>query len=511
MYLHDWYVPTDGSTDLYSTTTEPNCWTRMPQSTFNDGIHYRYGSQSPRTGNKFIGLFTYASNMDLLNPPYREYIEGRLMTPLVPGNTYCAEMYVSTGEGPLYAANKLGFFFRDTKITDEDLPQHLRNGGYQLPLTPQIVDDRIINDTAKWVRISGTYTPVNADEWFVIGNFFNDSQTETVTKPGDSRLTPGEYNLAYYFVDDVSVELLQQPLLTCSGQMEVCEGDTAHLIVTSNLKDLLWKKFGASDFDSIKNGQLSIALTESTEIIIRGRSCNDIIDDTVAIIVSPRTPVSLGEDTTICKGDVALLRPFSSYSSYKWSNNSNASFLEVDKPGRYSITVRNEFNCESNDDINVFQKDIPQVDLGSDTLVCGSYMLTAGAGDGDQTYAWSTNETTPSILINKAGLYSITAQNQCGETMDSIRVKFGGEIFIPNVVTPNGDNLNTTFIIESTDNVFPSLTIFNRWGQRIFSDSRYQNDWPSNPESIPSSDMYFYIVSFPGCDSFKGWLHIIKE
>jgi gliding motility-associated-like protein len=47
-----------------------------------------------------------------------------------------------------------------------------------------------------------------------------------------------------------------------------------------------------------------------------------------------------------------------------------------------------------------------------------------------------------------------------------------GEVYIPNTFTPNNDGLNDVFLAEGHDLKRFELSIFNRWGERLF----YTND-----------------------------------
>jgi gliding motility-associated-like protein len=51
-------------------------------------------------------------------------------------------------------------------------------------------------------------------------------------------------------------------------------------------------------------------------------------------------------------------------------------------------------------------------------------------------------------------------------------------IIIPNVITPNGDNKNDLFVIKNLEQwENPVLHILNRWGQVVYYDENYNNDW----------------------------------
>lgn len=80
-------------------------------------------------------------------------------------------------------------------------------------------------------------------------------------------------------------------------------------------------------------------------------------------------------------------------------------------------------------------------------------------------------------------------------------------IFIPNLMTPNGDDKNDKFEIV---NVFPntSLEIYNAWGSPIYRNDNYDNNWGA---ADVSDGTYFYqIKSGDKCGKFTGWLEVLR-
>lgn len=82
------------------------------------------------------------------------------------------------------------------------------------------------------------------------------------------------------------------------------------------------------------------------------------------------------------------------------------------------------------------------------------------------------------------------------------------DFFIPDGFSPNGDGKNDLFVIKGlpfgTDNVF---TVYNRWGNKVYSKSNYDNTWNGTPnvngtmgtEKLPPGT-YYYILEFNGGD-----------
>ena len=75
-------------------------------------------------------------------------------------------------------------------------------------------------------------------------------------------------------------------------------------------------------------------------------------------------------------------------------------------------------------------------------------------------------------------------------------------IEVPEAFSPDGDGINEIFVIEGIENIpGQSITIFNRWGNQVYSASPYQNDWDGTSQNglnvggdqLPTGT-YFYIL-----------------
>ena len=88
-----------------------------------------------------------------------------------------------------------------------------------------------------------------------------------------------------------------------------------------------------------------------------------------------------------------------------------------------------------------------------------------------------------------------------------------GSIVCAQAFTPNGDNINDTWIIQGIEK-FPSavVTVFNRYGNEVFKTTNYNNNWDgrrrSNSEKLPSGSYYFVIDLHNGKAPVNGWLFL---
>ena len=82
------------------------------------------------------------------------------------------------------------------------------------------------------------------------------------------------------------------------------------------------------------------------------------------------------------------------------------------------------------------------------------------------------------------------------------------EVIAPNVFTPNNDGVNDFFEFPNLNTFNKNkLLVYNRWGNLIYEDENYQNDWTAN--KIPDGT-YYYMLSIPGKDILKGFVTIIR-
>lgn len=115
------------------------------------------------------------------------------------------------------------------------------------------------------------------------------------------------------------------------------------------------------------------------------------------------------------------------------------------------------------------------------------------------------NQTYVSFTSLAPGLHSIFISDQKG-CLDSIKVEVPGKFFIPNLVSPNNDTHNDVFeIISLPDN--SALSISNRWGERVFESSNYNNSYSFDGLS---DGVYYYDLKFNTGARFKGWVQVLR-
>jgi gliding motility-associated-like protein len=89
---------------------------------------------------------------------------------------------------------------------------------------------------------------------------------------------------------------------------------------------------------------------------------------------------------------------------------------------------------------------------------------------------------------------------------------------IPNVFSPNGDNINDFFHVnanfnECTDSI--GIHIYNRWGQLIWDDNKYGFKWDGKNKKgneVPDGVYYYVLTAFVDNQHIQrhGFIHILR-
>ena len=143
---------------------------------------------------------------------------------------------------------------------------------------------------------------------------------------------------------------------------------------------------------------------------------------------------------------------------------------------------------------------------------------SVNGGSGDYDYRWehdsSNNSPLVSLTQNAAQEYVVwvkdAQRSNCPEFSDTVTVfqKEKCEFYLhtPNAISPNGDNINDYWTPVSSCVKEMSLSIFNRWGEKIFFSSGNQVVWPENQEQYKPG-IYLYKLSHESLNGESGTKH----
>ncbi len=244
----DWVNPNHATPDYFN---ECNCAFSGP-SVVNLCVPVNaIGYQEAKSGNAYTGLFTFSYHV----PNVREYIQTKLKSALKKNSKYYVGFYCNLRDELCnLAANDIGAFFSKDPISRNDL--------FVIDTIPQLANNRIHPLTSKidWMLVSDTIEAGGDEEYVTIGNFLQDSLTDTISVYLEVNGTPSVfwgYKQPYYLIDDVFVipldsltdikepKPLQGKAYTANGQL-VLELEESykpiHLMLTTATGQTVWQQ-----------------------------------------------------------------------------------------------------------------------------------------------------------------------------------------------------------------------------------------------------------------------------
>jgi gliding motility-associated-like protein len=185
-----------------------------------------FRNQAPRTGHAYCGIANYGKSYSKDSQTlliYSEYPETRLITPLIKGHRYLCSFYANLSKWKVYndVTSTFGFFFNYCAITNKNLTISFSDkyitaidvpfiGPDPFIIAPSAIcidENRFLDDSLGWTKVSGIYTATGNERFLIIGNLdplSNSKYKITIPSPllGIDKDTAV---LSYYNIDDVAV------------------------------------------------------------------------------------------------------------------------------------------------------------------------------------------------------------------------------------------------------------------------------------------------------------------
>ena len=171
-----------------------------------------FGIQETAHGEGYVGIMTFWNSPAGID--YREIIGVELTQPLTVDETYLVEFKVSSLEpyDSFLITNNIGFNFSTNSHYDS----------FNFPFnSSHFTIDSVIGVSSDWVQVSTEFTADSTYNFFHIGNFYDDLNTEVIL----------ENDLAqdgYYVIDDVRITplLSNSDLTSASRHLEIYPNPT---------------------------------------------------------------------------------------------------------------------------------------------------------------------------------------------------------------------------------------------------------------------------------------------
>jgi gliding motility-associated-like protein len=254
-----------------------------------------------------------------------------------------------------------------------------------------------------------------------------------------------------------------KPSTSITGPSATCSGQAVEL-----------RASGADSFHWISEAttEASIRRTPSQTHTYYVTGHKGICSDTTSHTVEVFSTFQTLQDTSICEG-----------SSIHLPNHSM-----VQQAGTYTSTLLSAAGCDSivTTTVSLHQN----YRIHQDVLLSHERSYTLPDGN----------------LVHESGYYEVVlpTQNHC-DSLIALHVSW--QLWIPNLITPNGDQHNDRFEIGGLPRS-SHLYLYNHWGELIYEHSSYDQSWPGKPTT---DGLYYYLLRIPGGTEYKGWLQLLHE
>jgi large repetitive protein len=335
--------------------------------------------------------------------------------------------------------------------------------------------------------------------------------------------------------EQIKITKLEKSDMTCNG----LENGTISIDASGGTGELTFSVdtvsgfYSQKSFERLKKGDYVVFVKDSHNCIVKSAPVTIIEPDSLSIELINLQHVS-------CYGfhdgyiNIAVKNPYGLDYQTEWSNNSTETSLyelgadlytvlvtdintnicayrqyEIEEPPPLEMRLSaNDASCEWEHDGEV------------DTTITGGtpfYVLDVQNSEGENIYY--LDELSPDTYF-----FYLTDANGCSVN-DTALVSFTGldcipELRIPNIFTPDGNNLNDFFTIETHHIEKYTMQIFTRWGRKI-----YENIWRDGKDSKSGWDgkinknntlappgVYYYIIDAKMKDGthqiFKDFFHV---
>jgi len=315
--------------------------------------------------------------------------------------------------------------------------------------------------------------------------------------PPFSYNTPGTYNVRLIVDEGLPTEtVLCKPIVVGNSasinlgpDRGICPGATTVLDAGAGFGSYLWST-------GEKTQSITVGTAGKYWVNAGGSGCTG--KDTVNIsIYSPVQP-ELKPDTSICEGQKYVLNPGQGFNSLVWSNGETSATLTVEKGGQYWVHTVDKNNCTGADTVTIRLKPPINVKLVHDTTICSSVPVILHATALGAVYLWQDGSRDSLFTVTDPGIYWVRVSRDSCAVQDTSYVQdCSASIYFPNAFTPNGDGLNDYFSPAGPQFSQFNLTIFDRWGQEIFTTNNQETGWDGTFRGKPCpAGTYSFIATY---------------
>jgi len=242
-----------------------------------------------------------------------------------------------------------------------------------------------------------------------------------------------------------------------------------------------------------------------------------VTDTLVATYYLPNGIVDVSTTTVFTDADLWGNPPY----TYFWGTGDITQHADICPGDQTWVEVTDNLGCVIRADFDIDPL-LVTLDPAETIIECNLENLDveitadAAGGTAPYTYAWSNGSTENSINLSLSpGNYSVTVMDNNGCSEDtSFTIATMSTECIPNVFTPNGDNINDTWSLEDTFLYSDSeVRVYGRYGKLLFKSVGYSSPWDGKNEKgndVPDGAYFYSIEIGHEFDAIKGSVTILR-
>lgn len=389
---------------------------------------------------------------------------------------------------------------------------------YQIPTATGFGDVSFCESAASLVEIGANVADGFAPFDYIWDNNAGGGQTVLVSPTTTTTYTVTATDLCgYESTASVTVTVLPDPNLTITANPPgLCAGESS--VLTATGADLyLWTTVGSAQ------NPITVSPTTTTTYIVMGTNNSGCFAiDSIIVPVNPSPDVDFsGFPLSGCVPVNVQFNensPDSNITGWLWNFGDGTTSTQQNPdhiystPGDYtvSLTLTNTYGCETilsfSDYVEAWPQPeaefytVPEIGKTYDpTIVFYSDNISQywfwDFGDATTSdfpppvaHTYPDNETTYEVTL------IVSTDEGCNDTITRTVIVIDDILVFPNVITPNGDNVNDIFVIKNAEK-YPNniLQVFNRWGKIVFEQTNYDNKWDGG---TLSDGTYFYVFKY---------------
>lgn len=378
------------------------------------------------------------------------------------------------------------------------------------------------------LELDNTSTGAIDYTWQINGSGFsrNENEIYTFEKAGTYTITLKAFNqLTCQKQDEFSRVIVVKGFdAKVTGDTTVCHNLPAPLNASGGT-EYKWSPATGLSSTTAPAPIATVAQTTTFQVLIKDTESGCQATKEVKVTIDDsKSDFSVSSNSTACSNQsVQLTAQGASATGFKWksdptlSTTTGATVTATPvQTTTYLVTGIYADGCTPTKEVTVSvdRSYLPDFQINRSAEACNEpvYYELVNKTSGAERYQWNTGvETSAETTIQQLtyatpGQYtvSLTAYNNSGCSLTTSKtLQAEPSLILANVITPNGDDKNDTFVVPVEHS---KIEIVDRWGKQIFKSVDYQSDWGKDIKH----GTYYYLVETPEGSRCKGWIQVLK-